>query len=132
MARDRRCSDSKAQIAAERKAELDALKQRATHLANEILMNEMRSVPRPQVGGKQDSRRAWDKLLADFDQWAQRFHAPTQSVSLPASVPTVSGGHVPKHYPLVAEGPPGIAGYFCLKNFTQSTASEFVYRCYRE
>jgi len=111
--------------AAERKAEFEALKQRAESLAS-----EMSAVSLGRV--RNDPRRGWDRLLADFDQWAHKFNVPTQDKTLPTTVAGPGGAPIHRNYPLVAEGPPGVAGYFCLKDFSRSTAAQFLYECYRE
>ncbi len=117
--------DLSRQLIAERNAELDALKKRAASLAPQVQAH----LPAPNKSG---AMADWAKLLADFDQWAQKFHAPTQYKSLPAYVPDAEGKPLSKKYPLAVDGPPGIAGYFCLKDFSRSSDAEFVYKCYKE
>jgi hypothetical protein len=117
---------SKEQLAAQRNAELQVLKERATNLAKQINAHSSASPMRS------DQQREWIKLLSDFDQWAAKFHVPTQEQMLPAYGVSASGHQLPKNYPLLAEGAPGVAGFFCMKDLSRSTDAQFAYRCYRE
>jgi hypothetical protein len=118
-------NSSKDVFAKEKSAELQALKQRATNLAKQM---DAHSSASPM---KSDPRREWNQLLSDFDQWSAKFHVPTQEMMLPTYVGGPNGP-IPKNYPLLAEGPPGVAGSFCMKDLVRSTDVQFAYRCYKE
>lgn len=116
---------SKDVVVKERNAELQALKERATNLAKQINAHSSTSPMRS------DQQREWVKLLSDFDQWAAKFHVPIQGIMLPTQVGGPNGA-IPKNYPLLAEGSPGMAGFFCMKDLSRSTDAQFAYRCYKE
>lgn len=115
---------TRAESAAERKAEFEALKQRAENLAPQLKAVSL-------APSKNDPKSKWAKLLADFDQWAHKFNAPTQEkVVGPVAGP--GGPPLPPNCPVLTEGPPGISGYLNLKDLSRSDLMRCVYKCYRE
>lgn len=109
---------------AEKNKEFQDLKERAQALARRMNV--------PKHGEDKELRPQWEGVLAGFQQWAHKFNVTIQETTLATEAGAAGVGQERRTLPLVLQGPPGISGCLCLKDFARSNDSQWLYKCFPE
>jgi hypothetical protein len=112
------------QANAEKNKQFQDLKENALGLARRMGV--------PKHGEDKELRPQWDGVLAGFQQWAHKFNVTIQETTLVTEAGAAGLGQERRTLPLVLQGPPGISGCLCMKDFARSNDAQWLYKCFPE